>query len=93
MCGVSASQIGDNAHFVDDLGLDSLSVIEAAVELDREFRIGGLSTDGEKLLVSVDQAVRHIQRCLQKAEGQFSGGTTNSTSVAPAAPGPSVSTA
>ena len=64
VCGVSASQIGDNAHFVDDLGLDSLSVIEAAVELDREFRIGGLSTDGEKLLVSVDQAVRHIQNRL-----------------------------
>ena len=62
VCGVSAANISDNAHFVNDLGLDSLSVIEAAVELDREFRISGSSSDTEKLFESVDDAVRYIHK-------------------------------
>jgi acyl carrier protein len=58
--GLSVTEIGDNAHFANDLGLDSLMIIEAAVELDREFQIKGVSSDAEEPFASVDDAVRYI---------------------------------
>ena len=65
VCGVSVNDIADDAHFVNDLGLDSLSVIEAAVELDREFRISGLSPDAQRMFESVGDAVSFIQERIQ----------------------------
>ncbi|MEO1082886.1 MAG: acyl carrier protein [Acidobacteriota bacterium] len=34
------SEIGDKAHFIDDLQLDSLSLMEIGVDVDYEFKLG-----------------------------------------------------
>jgi acyl carrier protein len=64
VCGMDATEIGDDAHFVDDLGLDSLSVIEAFVDLEREFKIAEATEEAESRLVSIGTAVEYIQEQL-----------------------------
>lgn len=61
VCGMEPSEIPDDAHFVDDLGLDSLSFIEAFVELERQFKIGQATEEAEKSIVSVGTAVSYIR--------------------------------
>ncbi|MEM1177607.1 MAG: acyl carrier protein [Acidobacteriota bacterium] len=34
------ADIADNAHFIDDLQLDSLSLMEIGVDVDYEFKLG-----------------------------------------------------
>lgn len=38
--GIDPSEIGDQASFVDDLQLDSLSLLEIGVDVDYEFKLG-----------------------------------------------------
>jgi len=38
--GIEAGEIADEANFVDDLGLDSLSLLEIAVDVDYAFKLG-----------------------------------------------------
>ena len=37
---IDPSEIGDKASFVDDLQLDSLSLLEIGVDVDYEFKLG-----------------------------------------------------
>lgn len=37
---IDPAEIADNAHFIDDLQLDSLSLLEIGVDVDYEFRLG-----------------------------------------------------
>ena len=37
---IGPEDIGDNASFVDDLQLDSLSLLEIGVDVDYEFKLG-----------------------------------------------------
>ena len=37
---IDPKEIGDNASFVDDLQLDSLSLLEIGVDVDYEFKLG-----------------------------------------------------
>jgi len=37
---VEPGMIADDAHFIDDLNLDSLSLLEIGVDVDYEFRLG-----------------------------------------------------
>ncbi len=37
---IDPEEIGDDASFVDDLQLDSLSLLEIGVDVDYEFRLG-----------------------------------------------------
>lgn len=65
VCGMDPVGIADDARFVEDLGLDSLSVIEAFVELEREFKIANAEEGAESRLVSVPAAVEYILEQLQ----------------------------
>ena len=38
--GIAQGEIGDEASFVDDLQLDSLSLLEIGVDVDYEFKLG-----------------------------------------------------
>ena len=38
--GIAADEIGDDHSFVDDLQLDSLSLLEIGVDVDYEFKLG-----------------------------------------------------
>ena len=40
VANLDAATIADNADFFDDLGLDSLSLLEIGVDLDYEFKLG-----------------------------------------------------
>ena len=60
---IETGEIGDNASFVDDLQLDSLSLLEIGVDVDYEFKLG---VPEERLgeLRTVQDAVELVQQCL-----------------------------
>ncbi|MDX1503870.1 MAG: acyl carrier protein [Thermoanaerobaculia bacterium] len=51
--------IGDDAHFLDELELDSLALLELGVDLDYEFKLG-LPDERLQKLRTVDEAVELI---------------------------------
>ncbi len=57
--GVDAEEVKAEASFVDDLGADSLDVVELVMALEEEFGLEISDEDAEKL-VSVQQAVAYI---------------------------------
>lgn len=60
---IDPEEIGDNASFVDDLQLDSLSLLEIGVDMDYEFKLG---VPEEKLgeLRTVQESVALVQQVL-----------------------------
>ena len=67
IANLSAEEIGDHVSLKDDLGLDSLSMLEIAVDVDFEFK---LDLPQEKLSVinTVQDAVELAQEYLHKKE-------------------------
>jgi len=59
--GVDAEEVKPEASFVDDLGADSLDVVELVMALEEEFGLEISDEDAEKLS-SVQQAVSYIQK-------------------------------
>ena len=57
--GVDAEEVKAEASFVDDLGADSLDVVELVMALEEEFGLEISDEDAEKL-ASVNQAVKYI---------------------------------
>ena len=57
--GVEESAIKEDAHFVNDLGADSLDTVELIMEFEEEFGIEIPDNEAEGLL-SVGQAVDYI---------------------------------
>ncbi len=57
--GVDEQEVKSEASFVDDLGADSLDVVELVMALEEEFGLEISDEDAEKLL-SVQQAVAYI---------------------------------
>jgi len=47
--GVEESQITETAHFMDDLGADSLDTVELIMQLEEEFGIEIPDDDAEKI--------------------------------------------
>jgi acyl carrier protein len=67
--GITIDRISDDARFVEDLGLDSLSVIESLVVVEREFRLSPQGEDIEVQVRSVEEAVRLVQVQLSRKAG------------------------
>lgn len=67
--GLEADEIGDNDAFVDDLELDSLSMMEVWVEIDRAFIDHQVKIPNEELpgIATLGEAVDRIQQELAKA--------------------------
>ena len=57
--GVDAEEVKAEAHFVDDLGADSLDVVELVMALEEEFSLEISDEDAEKL-TTVKQAIDYI---------------------------------
>ena len=57
--GVDAEEVKAEAHFVDDLGADSLDVVELVMALEEEFSLEISDEDAEKL-TTVKQAIEYI---------------------------------
>lgn len=58
--GVKAEQVVNDASFVDDLGADSLDVVELVMALEEEFGLEISDEDAEKLS-TVAQAIAYIK--------------------------------
>ena len=59
--GVSGEQVTTEAHFVDDLGADSLDQVELVMALEEEFGIEIPDSDAEKI-ATVGLAIEYIQK-------------------------------
>jgi len=58
--GVDEQEVKSEASFVDDLGADSLDVVELVMALEEEFGLEINDEDAEKL-VTVKQAIQYIE--------------------------------
>jgi acyl carrier protein len=59
--GVSKEQITAETSFVNDLGADSLDVVELVMELEEEFDIN-IPDDAAEKIQTVGQAVDYIEK-------------------------------
>ncbi len=58
--GVNESEVTPEAKFVDDLGADSLDLVELVMALEEEYNMEISDEDAEKIL-TVGDAIEHIQ--------------------------------
>lgn len=63
--GVSPEQVVDSAKFIDDLGADSLDLVELVMALEEEFGAEIPDEEAEKL-TTVGDAVKYIENNCQK---------------------------
>ena len=64
--GIPVGQIADSASYVDDLGLDSLSMLELSVNLEYSFKIK-LPLERLPELRTIDDSVRIVQEYTDSA--------------------------
>jgi acyl carrier protein len=65
---IDPAEIGDRDSFIEDLQLDSLSLLEIGVDVDFEFKLG-LPEDRMRELQTVEDTVRLVeQRLAELAE-------------------------
>ena len=57
---VDVSTITDESHIVDDLGADSLSVVEVIMDIESEYEVEIPDEDAEKLWTVADLSLIHI---------------------------------
>lgn len=62
---VDSSEVTVDASFVDDLGADSLDVVEMIMEIEDEFGIEIPDEDAEKL-ATVGDAIKYIERRVEQ---------------------------
>jgi len=58
--GVDESEVTESAHFIDDLGADSLDTVELILSFEEEFDISIPDEDAEKL-ETVGKAVEYLK--------------------------------
>jgi acyl carrier protein len=66
--GVDASEITEEASFIDDLGADSLDTVELIMAFEEEFDIEIPDEEAEKLL-TVGKAMEYLNKKLAEKEG------------------------
>ena len=59
--GVERDKLTDNASFIDDLGADSLDIVELVMEFEKEFNIDIPDEDAEKLR-TVGDAIAYLNQ-------------------------------
>ncbi len=65
--GVEEDLVTSEAHFVDDLGADSLDTVELVMALEEEFGIEIPDEDAEKI-TRVKEAIDYIEKHADKAK-------------------------
>jgi acyl carrier protein len=61
--GVNPDEINDDASFIEDLGADSLDIVELVMEFEEEFGIDIPDEDAEKI-AKVGDAIKYIEEKL-----------------------------
>ena len=69
IAGIAVDRIPDHARFIEDLGLDSLSIIESLVVVEQEFRLQPQEEDLEARVRSIEDAVQLVQGQLMRKAG------------------------
>lgn len=62
--GVDEEEVSEQASFVDDLGADSLDIVELVMALEEEFDLEIPDEDAEKI-ITVGDAVNYIKENAQ----------------------------
>ena len=57
--GVEAAQVKEDAKFIDDLGADSLDIVELIMTMEEEFQLDIPDEDAEKLK-TVEDVVKYV---------------------------------
>ena len=65
VANIPVAEIGDRDSYQDDLGLDSLSLLEIGVDVDYEFRLG-LPEEAWQEVGSIEDAVRLVAENLDR---------------------------
>jgi acyl carrier protein len=65
--GVNEEEVTDEASFIDDLGADSLDIVELVMAFEEKFGIDIPDEDAEKIR-SVGDAVKYIEAAGSKAD-------------------------
>jgi acyl carrier protein len=58
--GVDPDEVTDNAHFIDDLGADSLDTVELVMAFEEEFGIEIKDEDAEKI-ATVNDVIKYLK--------------------------------
>ena len=69
LTGLDPSEISDNADIINDLGVDSLKVIEIATSIERTYKVVVKDSELAKLR-TVKDAVGFIKELLEKRNAQ-----------------------
>lgn len=67
--GIPESEIGGQTHFIEELDLDSLAMLEMGVDIDHAFQLG-LPDDEYKELRCLDDATELVSRHVKEREAQ-----------------------
>ena len=59
--GVDAEKVTENASFIDDLGSDSLDVVELVMAFEEEFGVE-IPDDAAETIVTVGDAVKFLEK-------------------------------
>ena len=70
--GVDEAQVDDTASFVDDLGADSLDIVELVMAFEEEFGVEVPDEEAEKLQ-TVQDVIDYIKDKAAKQQGGTSG--------------------
>lgn len=63
--GVDESEVTPNAHFIDDLGADSLDTVELILSFEETFNISIPDEEAEKL-ETVGKALEYLEEKIEK---------------------------
>ena len=74
--GVDEGQVDNSASFVDDLGADSLDIVELVMAFEEEFSVEVPDEDAEKLQ-TVGDVINYIK---ERAKSQSGGAASGSAS-------------
>lgn len=65
---VTPEKVTDTAHFVDDLGADSLDIVELVMAFEEKFSIEIPDEDSQQL-TTVGKAVEYLEKKLAEKQG------------------------
>jgi len=64
--GVEADKVSDTAHFIDDLGADSLDTVELVMAFEEEFGVE-IPDDAAEKIATVNDAISFIEENAEAA--------------------------
>ena len=59
--GVDASEVTETANFTNDLGADSLDIVELVMDFEKKFDIEIPDEDASDKIVTVGDAIKYIE--------------------------------